>query len=69
MRAKERAPILYFSAIFCLGLTFESLKELGARHYGCESVGFECRQVIQNCKAEFEKVGRGMVQEVIINTI
>jgi len=29
--AKERAPILYSSALFYLGLTFESFKELGAR--------------------------------------
>jgi hypothetical protein len=28
LRAKERAPTLYSSDVFCLGLTFESLKEL-----------------------------------------
>jgi hypothetical protein len=33
MRARERAPTPFLSAIFCLGLTFGSLKELGARQY------------------------------------
>jgi hypothetical protein len=29
--ARERAPTPYSSVVFCLGLTFESLKELGVR--------------------------------------
>jgi hypothetical protein len=29
---REHAPTLYSSAVFCLGLTFESLKELGVCH-------------------------------------
>jgi hypothetical protein len=33
LQAKERAPTLYFSFVFSLWLTFESLKELGACHY------------------------------------
>jgi len=32
LRAKERASTPYSSAIFHLGLTFESVKKLGARH-------------------------------------
>jgi hypothetical protein len=32
LRTKERAPTPYFSVILCLGLTFESLKELGTCH-------------------------------------
>jgi hypothetical protein len=32
LRAKERASTPCFFVIFCLGFTFESLKELGARH-------------------------------------
>jgi hypothetical protein len=32
LRAKECAPTLCLSTVFCLGLTFGSLKELGARH-------------------------------------
>jgi hypothetical protein len=32
LRARERAPIPYFLVVFNLGFTFESLKELGARH-------------------------------------
>jgi len=31
LQTKERAPIPCSSVVFCLGLTFESLKELGAR--------------------------------------
>jgi hypothetical protein len=31
LRTRERAPTPYSSAIFCLGLTFESFKELGVR--------------------------------------
>jgi hypothetical protein len=31
LQAKEHAPIPYFFIVFCLGLTFESLKKLGAR--------------------------------------
>jgi hypothetical protein len=30
---RERAPTPCSSVVFCLGFTFESLKELGARHY------------------------------------
>ncbi len=30
--ARECASTLYFSTVFCLGLTFESLKELGTCH-------------------------------------
>jgi hypothetical protein len=30
LQAKERASILYFFVVFCLGLTFESLKKFGA---------------------------------------
>jgi hypothetical protein len=33
LQARERAPIPCFSVVFSLGLTFESLKELGARHF------------------------------------
>jgi hypothetical protein len=33
LRARERAPTLYYYDVFNLGLTFESLKELGARQY------------------------------------
>jgi len=32
LRTRERAPIPYSFAIFCLGLTFESFKELGVHH-------------------------------------
>jgi len=32
LRAKERASTLRSFVVFCLGLTFESLKELGVRH-------------------------------------
>jgi hypothetical protein len=32
MRARERALTPYSSVVFCLGFTFESLKELGVRH-------------------------------------
>jgi len=32
LRAKEHAPTLRSFAVFCLGFTFESLKELGACH-------------------------------------
>jgi hypothetical protein len=32
LRARERAPTPYSSIVFCLGFTFESLKELGMRH-------------------------------------
>jgi hypothetical protein len=32
LRAKERASTPYSSIIFCLGFTFESLKELGVHH-------------------------------------
>jgi hypothetical protein len=32
LRAKEHAPTLLPSVVFSLGLTFESLKELGVRH-------------------------------------
>jgi hypothetical protein len=35
LRAKERAPTLCPSIVFSLGLTFESRKELGVRHIGC----------------------------------
>jgi hypothetical protein len=34
LRIRERALIPYSSIVLCLGLTFESLKELGARHKG-----------------------------------
>jgi hypothetical protein len=40
LRAKERALTPYSSIIFCLGFTFESLKELGVHHWSynhCES--------------------------------
>jgi hypothetical protein len=33
LQAKERALIPCLSIVFCLGLTFGSLKELGACHY------------------------------------
>jgi len=32
LRTKKHAPIPCYFVLFCLGLTFESLKELGARH-------------------------------------
>ncbi len=32
LRTRECAPIPCFSVVFYLGLTFESLKELGTRH-------------------------------------
>jgi hypothetical protein len=32
LQAGECAQTLYFFVVFCLGLTFESLKELGVRH-------------------------------------
>jgi hypothetical protein len=32
LQNRERALTLCLSVVFCLGLTFESLKELGARH-------------------------------------
>jgi len=32
LQTKERAPTPYSSALFCLGLTFESFKELGVCH-------------------------------------
>jgi hypothetical protein len=32
LRARERALTPYSSVVFCLGLIFESLKELGVRH-------------------------------------
>ncbi len=32
LRARERAPIPFSSHVFSLGLTFESLKELGVHH-------------------------------------
>jgi hypothetical protein len=32
LRARERAPTPCSSVVFNLGLTFESVKELGARH-------------------------------------
>jgi hypothetical protein len=32
LRARERASISYSSVVFCLGLTFESFKELGPHH-------------------------------------
>jgi len=34
LRTRERAPTLYSSDVFCLGFTFESLKELGV----CQSI-------------------------------
>jgi hypothetical protein len=42
LRAKERAPTPCLSIVFCLGLTFESLKELGARqqHSSNQRVGW-----------------------------
>jgi hypothetical protein len=36
LRARECTLIPYSSVILSLGLTFESLKELGARHLECE---------------------------------
>ncbi len=38
LRAKERALTPCSSAVFYLGLTFESLKELGA----CQALNFAC---------------------------
>jgi hypothetical protein len=35
LRAKEHASTLYSSVVFNLGLTFESLKELGVHHNYC----------------------------------
>jgi hypothetical protein len=35
LRTKERALTPCSYVVFCLGLTFESLKELGARQYKC----------------------------------
>jgi hypothetical protein len=35
LRARERAPIPYSSTIFSLGLTFESLKDLGVHQLTC----------------------------------
>jgi hypothetical protein len=32
LRTKVRAPTPFFSAVLCLGLTFESFKELGMHH-------------------------------------
>jgi len=37
LQTKECALTPYSSTIFCLGLTFESLKELGVRQLGLES--------------------------------
>jgi len=34
LRTRERASIPWLSAVFCLGLTFESFKESGVRHIG-----------------------------------
>jgi hypothetical protein len=42
LRARECAPTPYFSAVFCLGLTFESLKELGVRHLWWQERGETC---------------------------
>jgi len=35
LRARERTLIPYSSVVLCLEFTFESLKELGARHLEC----------------------------------
>jgi len=37
LRTRERDPTPCFSVVFCLGLTFESLKELGVRHMICHN--------------------------------
>jgi hypothetical protein len=34
LQARERAPTPYSSIVLCLGLTFESFKELEVRHFG-----------------------------------
>jgi hypothetical protein len=33
LRVRECVSTSYSSVVFCLGLTFESLKELGMRHF------------------------------------
>ncbi len=38
LRARERASIPCSSVVFSLGLTFQSLKELGARHFLCPQI-------------------------------
>jgi hypothetical protein len=47
LRARERAPTPWFSVVFSLGLTFESLKELGVRHNNV--YGIETSETPQHC--------------------
>jgi hypothetical protein len=54
LQVRERAPIPYSSTVFCLGLTFESLKELRAHQYTCLAIaskitsGNKCNQRVWN---------------------
>jgi hypothetical protein len=47
LQAKERASIFYSSDVLCLGLTFESFKELGVRQQACSFVAFSMPEVAQ----------------------
>jgi len=39
LRARERAPTFDSSVVFCLGLTYESFKELGVRQIDTHYLG------------------------------
>jgi hypothetical protein len=59
LRAKERAPIFCSFAIFCLGFTFEFLKELGARQLWMHQVkrGWTRMKICKGSMGEFVMCG------------
>ncbi len=49
LRARERVPTPCPFVVFNLGLTFESRKELGVRHQGCQGISLFPRTTHDTC--------------------
>jgi hypothetical protein len=75
LQARERASTPYFSIVFFLGLTFESLKELGARQaITKKQVGYiipEVRTtdvVIDNYMVVIQvEIGKNTIEDVLLD--
>jgi len=70
LRAKMRAPTPYSFVVFCLGLTFESLKELGVHHllHKLTSVNGLQHQRLTIKKLLKQPIFKDMMPNVVVNS-
>jgi hypothetical protein len=68
---KERAPTPYSSVVFCLGLTFESLKELGVHQKTCYETSYKLgkKQKVEEFKVKYMVKRFSLIMYLFMNSL